>query len=52
MTGQRINIGLNEELHAKAKALAAIKEVSLNEFFEEAVKSSVARDKKLFEDVK
>ncbi|MBN1156176.1 toxin-antitoxin system HicB family antitoxin [Candidatus Woesearchaeota archaeon] len=52
MAGQRINIGLKEELHAKAKALAAIKGISLNEFFEEAVKSSVGKDKKLFEAVK
>ena len=52
MPGQRVNIALKEETHARAKALAVIRGISLNKFFEEAVKGSVNQDKKLFEVLK
>ena len=42
---QRINISLPEELHTKAKGLAVLKGVTLNDYFSEAISHSVKQKK-------
>jgi predicted HicB family RNase H-like nuclease len=51
-SGQRVNLALKQEIHLKAKAMAAIRETSLNEFFREAIEAAVTEDRKLFEEIK
>jgi len=49
---KRINIGLERRLHAKAKVLAVLKEISLNEYLIEAIRSAVDEKKGVLEDKK
>ena len=44
---KRINIELERKLHAKAKVLAVLKEISLNDYLIEAIRSAVDDDKKV-----
>jgi hypothetical protein len=41
---KRVNIELDAGLHKKAKVIAILKGVTLNEYFEIAIKSSLKKD--------
>ena len=38
---KRINIGIGDKLHAKAKVVAVLKDISLNEYLVSIIKSAV-----------
>ncbi|KHO45607.1 MAG: hypothetical protein QS98_C0009G0016 [archaeon GW2011_AR3] len=45
----KINIALDNEVHTKAKVLAVLKGISLNEYFEKAIEKAAAKERKLLE---
>ena len=45
--GKRVNILLKPDAHTKAKLIAVIKEITLNEYFEKAINESIERDSSL-----
>ena len=52
MSEKRVNIGLDEDLHTKAKVIAVLKNITLNEFFEQAIAEAVEKDKDVLEKIK
>jgi predicted HicB family RNase H-like nuclease len=48
---KRVNIGLEEELHAKAKIIAILKKTSLSKYLENCIKEAMKEDKKIFEEL-
>jgi predicted HicB family RNase H-like nuclease len=49
---KHVNITIDRTLHSKAKALAAIRGVSLNDYLSLAIEKSISKQKKLFEALK
>lgn len=49
---KRINIALKEDLHTKAKVISVLKNVTLNEYFEQAILKAVERDKRIIKEAK
>lgn len=49
MTKKRVNIGLDEDIHTKAKVIAVLTNTTLNEYFEKAIAEAIAKDKKILE---
>ncbi len=49
---KRVNLKLPEELHTKAKIAAVLKEITLNQYIEDAIKHALEKDKELLERVK
>ena len=45
MTRKQLNIRLDEELHTKAKVVAILKGLTLNDYIEQAINNSLDRDK-------
>ena len=48
---KRVNIGLPDDVHTKAKLLAVLKKKPLGKYFEDAIEEAVKKDKKLLEEV-
>ena len=48
---KRVNILLEDDLHTKAKIIAVLKGVTLNDYLAKNVAEAVARDKKVLENV-
>jgi len=48
---KRVNIQLGDDLHTKAKIIAVLKGVTLNDYFAKIVGEAVQRDKKVLENV-
>lgn len=48
---KRVNIQLGDDLHTKAKIIAVLKGVTLNDYFAKIVSEAVQRDKKVLENV-
>jgi len=48
---KRVNIQLFENNHTLAKLISAIKKVTLNEYFENAIEKAIEDDKKLIANV-
>jgi predicted HicB family RNase H-like nuclease len=46
------NIGLEEELHTKAKVIAVLKNMTLNDFIEKAITEAVEKDKGVLDKLK
>jgi predicted HicB family RNase H-like nuclease len=46
---KRTNIILDKNLHSQAKAIAAIKGISLNDYLSQAIEKHIEEKKKLFE---
>jgi predicted HicB family RNase H-like nuclease len=42
---KRVNVQVPDEIHTQAKVIAVLKGVTLNEYLEAAIRSSVDRDK-------
>ncbi|MBW2971277.1 toxin-antitoxin system HicB family antitoxin [Candidatus Woesearchaeota archaeon] len=49
---KRVNIGLSEELHTKAKVIAVLKGITLNEYLEQAISKALAKEKELLKRIK
>ena len=48
---KRVNIGLKEKVHARAKIISTLKKIPLNKYLEEAIESYVEKDKPLLKDL-
>ena len=46
---KRVNIALSDELHTRAKIIAVLKGVTLNDYFAKITAEAVQRDKKVLE---
>ncbi len=49
---KRVNIELSEDIHTKAKVIAVLTNITLNDFFEKAIKDAIEKDKKILEKLK
>ncbi|MCD6589646.1 toxin-antitoxin system HicB family antitoxin [Candidatus Woesearchaeota archaeon] len=49
---KRVNLKLPEELHTKAKIVAVLKDLTLNDYIERAVREAIEKDEHLLERVK
>ncbi|MBS3119946.1 hypothetical protein J4475_03930 [Candidatus Woesearchaeota archaeon] len=47
--GKRVNILLKDQTHTEAKVLAVLKDITLNEFIEQAVKAAIEHNKEILE---
>ena len=45
MAKKRVNIALDEDLHTKAKVIAVLKNITLNDYIEKALEEAVKKDK-------
>ncbi|MFH2020644.1 MAG: hypothetical protein ABIJ34_04470 [archaeon] len=52
MSKKRVNIELGEEIHTKAKVIAVLTNITLNEYFEKAIADAIEKDKKVLEKIK
>ncbi len=50
-TMKRVNIALSDELHTRAKIIAVLKGVTLNDYLAQLVGEGVQRDRKVLENV-
>ena len=46
---KRVNIGLKDKTHARAKIISTLKKIPLNKYLEQAIEESVEKDKHLLE---
>ena len=49
---KRVNIQLEEDTHTKAKVIAVLKDTTLNEYFEKAIREAVERDQAILNRIK
>lgn len=49
---KRVNIGISEDAHTKAKVISVLKGITLNEYFEKAIEDAILKDKTLLEKLK
>jgi hypothetical protein len=49
---KRVNVQLPDEIHTRAKVIAVLKGVTLNEYLEAAISEAVERDKGVLENLK
>jgi hypothetical protein len=49
---KRVNIQLEEETHTKAKVIAVLKDMTLNEYFEKAIREAVEKDQTILNKIK
>ena len=49
---KRVNIGLSEEAHTKAKIIAVLQDKTLNDYLQEIIYERLKKDKKILEKVK
>jgi predicted HicB family RNase H-like nuclease len=49
---KKVNITINPEIHTNAKIIAILKKIKLNDYFHNAIKEAVRRDRKLLERLK
>jgi predicted HicB family RNase H-like nuclease len=52
MAKKRVNIALDDDLHTKAKVIAVLKNITLNEFFEKAIDEAIKKDKATLDRIK
>lgn len=50
--GKRVNIQLKDKTHTQAKIIAVLKNITLNEYFEQAIEEKIEKDKSLLEKLK
>jgi predicted HicB family RNase H-like nuclease len=48
---KRVNVQLPDEIHTRAKVVAVLKGVTLNEYLEAAIRDAVDRDKRVLENI-
>jgi predicted HicB family RNase H-like nuclease len=49
---KRVNIQIDEETHTKAKVIAVLKDMTLNEYLDKAIKDAVDKDQVLLNKLK
>ncbi len=49
---KRVNLALKEETHTKAKVISVLKNITLNDYFEQAIERAVEKDKHLIKEAK
>lgn len=49
---KRVNIALKEDVHIKAKVIAVLKGLTLNEYLEQAIEKAIEKDKKILDKIK
>ena len=52
MAKKRVNIALDEDLHTKAKVIAVLKNITLNDYIEKASEDAVKKDKPVLDKIK
>lgn len=52
MNRKQLNIRLDEEIRTKAKLIAILKGMTLNDYIEEAIEKALEKDKKTTEKIK
>ena len=49
---KRVNIQLEEDTHTKAKIISVLKDMTLNEYFDKAIKDAIERDQVILNKIK
>lgn len=49
---KKVNIALDEDLHTKAKVIAVLKNITLNDYIEKALDEAVKKDKSILDKLK
>lgn len=49
---KKVNISLDEDLHTKAKVIAVLKNITLNDYIEKALDEAVKKDKSILDKIK
>ncbi|MFO8016343.1 MAG: hypothetical protein R6U32_04510 [Candidatus Woesearchaeota archaeon] len=49
---RKVNIGIEDSVHKKAKIISTLKGVTLNDYLAKAVEEAVKRDEKVLEELK
>ena len=49
---KRVNIQLKDQTHTQAKVIAVLKDITLNEYFEQAIEEAIKRDLALLDKLK
>jgi len=49
---KRVNIQVDEETHTKAKVIAVLKNMTLNEYLDKAIRDSVDKDQSVLNKIK
>ncbi len=52
MARKKVNIGLDEDLHTRAKIIAVLKNITLNDYIEKALEEAVKKDKAVLDKIK
>ncbi|MGV8150823.1 MAG: hypothetical protein ACP5NV_03795 [Candidatus Woesearchaeota archaeon] len=49
---KRVNIQIDEETHTKAKVIAVLKDMTLNEYLDKAIRDAVDKDQSVLNKIK
>ena len=49
---KRVNIQLDEDTHTKAKVIAVLKDMTLNEYLDKAIKEAIEKDQSVLNKMK
>jgi len=49
---KRVNIQLEDETHTKAKVIAVLRDMTLNEYFEKAIREAIEKDQAILNKIK
>ena len=49
---KRVNIVLEEDTHLKSKVIAVLKNITLNEFYEQAIRDAIEKNKDILDKIK
>ena len=49
---KRVNIQLEDEIHTKSKVIAVLKDMTLNEYFEKAIREAIEKDQAILNKIK
>ena len=49
---KRVNIQLGDDTHTKAKVIAVLKEMTLNEYLDKAIREAIDRDQGILNKIK
>ena len=49
---KRVNIQLDEDTHTRAKVIAVLKDMTLNEYLDKAIRDAIERDQSILNKIK
>ena len=52
MSKKRVNIALDDDIHTKAKVIAVLKNITLNDYIEKAIDEAIKKDKAVLDRMK